>query len=211
MNTLDLLNSDIYTNIKAFINGTVITGYGIVETVLEGRVNVLSVFSKAGGVTRLSCKYLGLSSSALSVSVVPAAGDLVLLISLPHKVDAMFTAEEPIEITEESGYNVLNCVAIPLGAFKADATTKVEVTDSLAKITAPAIEINGNDKTFTMKEALDTALQSMVGKINTELGKLAAGATAAVAAGGHWTTPYTVVPITVDISAAASTTLKSGG
>lgn len=76
-------------------------------------------------------------------------------------------------------------------------------TEGTHKIDATAIEFNGNAKPFVTHAELDAALQAMVTLINAHVHFFPATATAP-------TSPPTV-PTTVDISASATTTVKTGG
>jgi hypothetical protein len=72
------------------------------------------------------------------------------------------------------------------------------------------VRINGNSKTFVTYPELNSALSSFLGTLNTQLGSIAAGATAAVAAGGLWLTPLAIGGITLDISLAEAKDIKTG-
>ena len=72
-------------------------------------------------------------------------------------------------------------------------------------------ELNGNSKFFVTHAELNTALQGLITKLNTDLGLIQGGATAAVAAAGLWLTPLVIGGATLDITAAKTTTIKTGG
>jgi len=59
-----------------------------------------------------------------------------------------------------------------------------------------SVQLNGNADNLVKHAALNTALQAEVTKINTELGKIAAGINAIVPGS------YVVTPISVDITSA---------
>ena len=155
MDALDFNKSDIYTNIKSMIDGTPLHDYGIIDEVFEdGYVGVVSVQKRYGGICRLECKYLTTASAALSVEVLPEVGNLVILVSLQHRQDSIFSAVEPIEVSERTGYTRLSCVAIPVGVFKEDSRTKIRFgadsvsfeTDGPLAVTAESVSINGTGK-----------------------------------------------------------------
>lgn len=86
-------------------------------------------------------------------------------------------------------------------AGKLTITTASDVdVNSTGKITADgtAIELNGATKSFVTHAALNTALQTLVGAINTALGT-------------KKDEPGTPGTLTLDISGAATTTVKTGG
>jgi len=85
--------------------------------------------------------------------------------------------------------------------FKADGTI-ASTADGIAKTDASAIELNGNTKAFVTHAELNTALQTFITALNLHV-HTGAGP-------GNPTTPP-VTPMSVDISAAATTTIKTGG
>jgi hypothetical protein len=155
MDALDLNRSDLHSNIKSRIDATPIHDYGIIETVFQdGYVGVLSIQKLNGGVCRIECKYLTVASAALSVDIVPEVGDPVMIISMQHRQEEMFSATEPIEVLQRSGYTKLSCVAVPLGVFREDSRTKIVFGEDAVSVEsegpvtveAESVTINGAGK-----------------------------------------------------------------
>jgi len=60
---------------------------------------------------------------------------------------------------------------------------------SLNVTSAGMVEVNGNVKNFVTHLELDTALQTFIAMLNVQMTTISTGATAAISAGGFWTTP----------------------
>ena len=177
------------------------------------------MYSTTSSQAEITCKYLTPSAASFEEVITPAVGDKVLFIALEHKSDSMFTAQESIEIDRNNGYTLLSCVAIPVGTIKNAAKTTVTATHDLFKIEstvpvtvtaktldvgADTIHLNGDSKSLTMQAPLNTQLQTLVTALQAELVKIASG----IVAGGGAYTPGT---LSLDISSAATTTIKTGG
>lgn len=227
MDPFQLLANDEFSVVRSLINKTVIHDYGIISRDMgDGYVEVLSVQRKCGSVQRIACKYLTISSSMLSVSLPPTVGDLVMVIALQHRDDKMFTEGSPVDVYIPTGYSYDSCIAIPIGVFKEDAANRVsvtedgvavEVTESLsvtakgvsisseenAAIDAAEIHLNGSSKSLVTHAELDAALSSYVTQI---------GLTLASGSNGGGPVVFAVAPpSSIDISGAATSTVKTGG
>ena len=166
MDPFELLKHNQYNSITTMINNTLIHDYGIiVQDLGDGDVEVLSVHKQKGAVTRMQCKYLSASSSLYSSSIKPMPGDLVLVLTLQHKEDEYFTAESPVEITRKTGYTIFNCLAVPLGIFKEDASVRSIITDESITLESaiPAI-VNASTADINVEE--DFTLDASSVKIN---------------------------------------------
>lgn len=227
MDPFQLLANDEFSVIRSLVNKTVIHDYGIISRDMgDGYVEVLSVQRKCGSVQRIACKYLTMRSSMLSVSLPPTVGDLVMVIALQHRDDKMFTDGSPVDVYIPTGYSYDSCVAIPLGVFNEEAQNRVhvteegvavEVTEALsataksvavtaeenATVEASEIHLNGSSKSLVTHAELNAALSSFV----TQLGlTLASGSN-----GGGPVVFAVSPPSSIDISSAATSTVKTGG
>ncbi len=97
-----------------------------------------------------------------------------------------------------------NCI-LDVGSkeVKINATGKVVIDGQ-------NIELNGNTKNFVTHAELNTALQTMLTTLNSQLGLIAGGATAAIAASGLWLTPLTIGGLTLNIASSKTNTVKTG-
>jgi len=227
VDAFDLLKHDEFEATRALIQKTFLHDYGIIVKDFEdGSVEVVSVNKKYGSVTRMECTYLSSRSSVLSTSIKPTVGDLVLIIALPHITGKTFTTEEPIEVGKTSGYSTYNAVAIPLGVFNEDAATKIRFTDtdidiesaadvkvsvkSLDVTTEEVIKLNGDSKSFVTHAELQSVLTSMNTAIKGHTHLVSTTGTAAAQTGSA-AASVDLVTMSADISAAETTTIKTGG
>lgn len=101
------------------------------------------------------------------------------------------------------GYLNKNCMAQP-GELRLFSTDQNGTFKGYTWLKADgSLELNGNADNAVRYAALNTALQSEVNAINSELGKIAAGLNAIVPGS------YTVLPVTLNISAAKILTVKT--
>ena len=89
------------------------------------------------------------------------------------------------------------------GKLKVGGDLKVDASSGTAKIDATKIELNGNSKQFVTWMELNTALQTLVSQINTHVHQVPEPVAA----------PCKPIssPLTIDISAAKTTTVVTGG
>lgn len=73
------------------------------------------------------------------------------------------------------------------------------------------ISLNGDSKQLVTFTELNSALQGLVSSLNSQLAAIAAGAAAAISTGGLWATPLTIGGLSLNITAAKTTTVKTGG
>lgn len=88
----------------------------------------------------------------------------------------------------------------------------LDATSYPLEVKGETIQLNGNSKEFVTHTELDAALQGFITKYNTDMAAILAGATAAIAASGLWSTPLANIGIaSLDISSSKTTTIKTGG
>jgi hypothetical protein len=124
-----------------------------------------------------------------------AVGDPVLLIGLKDFVRSSGSAAPastgvPLHYTQET------MKAIPLGTYNSSATVRLLVTGGKWQLTAVEIDLNGSSKAF-----ITDALQGVLNTFTTALQAALAAATPNVAC---------AVP-SIDLTAAKTTTVKTGG
>lgn len=226
---LELEQSTIFSLIRSYINNTPIVNYGIILEVYSQKSVRVAVMSSIEETTlKLDCSVMFTSSAHLEVSHKLEVGDKGIILSLQNFSKDIFSSDTPIEKGGRKGYGVFSSVFIPYNTLKeADEITtkltiddakillktKVPVTiDSEKEVTVDATEVQlcGDSKTLVTYAELDTALQTYAGKIQAEMSLIAAGATAAVAAGGYWLTPLTTIGTsTIDISSSEAKKVKT--
>jgi len=152
------------------------------------------------------------ASNAFSMRHTLAVGDRVLLIGLKFRIDSVDidNADYPKDLFH---YSQETLKAIPLCLYNADAGTTIEEHEGDLLIDSGNIELNGNTKSFVTHAELNTALQGLVTTLNTQMGVIAGGATAAIAASGLWWTPLAtfIGGLSLDISSSETTTILTGG
>ena len=181
-----------------------------------------------------SIEVLTLCGSGFSFKFDYKKGDKVLLLGLKNYIKNVKDVTQATETTSYQHYTRETLKAIPLCVFNGDAKVTMEIKDgniitnakgkvSIAsdqntelnakgKITAngTTIELNGNTKKFVTWAELNTALSTYVTNLNAAL----AAASVKIEALGvivpvTMTTPPP--PAAIDISAAMTTTVATGG
>lgn len=103
-------------------------------------------------------------------------------------------------------------ITLEAGETAIYSTNAAGAQQAIIKLRADgSIELNGSSKKLVTHAELNTALQGLVTTLNTQLGTIAAGASAAISASGLWLTPLTIGGLSLDISASETTTIKTGG
>jgi phage gp45-like len=122
------------------------------------------------------------------ISSAPTENDQIVEIPIGTKRIIVAAHNYRVEIEPEAGETII---------YSTDSAGAAEAAKIHLKNDG-TIEINGNDKTLVTHTELNTALQTLVTALNTALGtKLDGGGTPGA--------------LTLDISAAATTTVKTGG
>lgn len=216
---LNRIGEDDISIIKRVISNYTFIDYGIVQEYKDGIIEVKLAHQIMGKDVKLTnIEVLTPGSKAFSIKHTLVKGDIVQLMSSKGLVDSV--AELTVaSINDTLPYSTVTLKAIPLANF-ANAKNKLSIsddgsfeitgtdysvtvtTDGTIKIVGKEINLNGDTKTFVTHAELDTSLQSY----NTAIGMHVH--TSAVA--GSPTSPP-VTPMSIDISAAKTTTVKTGG
>lgn len=108
--------------VQAVINRSCIIDYGIIKGVpAPGVVEVeISVAKNPEDIKILTCVLATVASGSVTVDVVPAEGDKVLVVYPRRYNDGMFDTEQQEVIIEETaeGYNMLSGVALLINQYK---------------------------------------------------------------------------------------------
>jgi len=135
------------------------------------------------------------SSGTFSLLYPLKKGDGCLILFSEVGIGAYLKGKVEVTADSLSKFALTDAICIPgLWSFRnvPNSTSTIEITDS------GNIELNGNSKSFVTHAALNSALQTMLGLINTNFGaKLDGGGTPGATS--------------LDISAAETTTIKTGG
>lgn len=182
---INKVNPDKTVNITHAIKPVMLDGTELPETVTDN-VEVLT----------LSC-------AGFSIQPDYKAKDRVLIVGLKDfvpNVEDVQTAEVPKAFVH---YNRSTIKAIPLCIFSDDAKIKVVAKDGKMTITtSDKIELNGNTKQFVTWAELNNALSNFINALNQH-----------THSNGNEGSPTgtPIVPMTLDISAAKTKTIVTGG
>lgn len=221
--------------IESIVENYFIADYGYISKVNDDKtVNVIHAVKPAlqdGSVLSQTetknIELLFISGSGFSITWDVKANDRVLLVGLKDyvkSVDAVTAAADPGVYVH---YSRATLKAVPLCIFNSDAKVTLEIKDGAVTFTASdtinvksdkelnltssdtmalksdkEIDLNGNSKQFVTWTELNTALQQMVTIINTHTH-------VASSLGSPTATP--LPQVTLDISNAKTTTVKTGG
>lgn len=197
--------------IDAVVASYFIVDYGFVEKVNEdGTVDVVHAkkpMTTSGEVLpelkTTGLEVLTFSCAELSIHFKAKKGDKVLLLGLKDYLKET----ENLNAATESGvflhYSRETMKALPLSAFSGSAKIKIEANNGTLKVDADKqIELNGKDKQFVTWAELKDALDSFTNALNLHTHTCPSG-------GGPSSGPAS--PMTIDISAAKTTTVFTGG
>lgn len=138
-------------------------------------------------------------------------GDKVLLLGLKNYVPKVDEVTSATETTAYLHYSRETLKAIPLCIFNDDAKVTVQVENGTMKVdTQNKIELNGNSKQFVTWQELDNALQQLWAKVKAHTHPVSTTGTAA-AQSGTAASSLDLSTVTLDISAAKTTTIVTGG
>ena len=212
--------------IESIISNFFIVDYGIIKEVnADKTINVLHAkkLKTMDGVTleameTKNIEVLTLSGAGFALVWDIQKGDKVLLLGLKTPVEKTADITTPEETTSCLHYSRETLKALPLCVFsdkakvraqikkgKLDVNAKddIELTCKNHKISAKQnIELNGNSKQFVTWAELNAALSQFVALVNAHVHTCAAPGTP---------TSPAVTPMTIDISAARTTTVVTGG
>ena len=115
------------------VQGMFIVSYGIITDASKNPFVTVNVLASSGREPPTVCaRYVSLTSLLLELSIVPSAGDHVLLLSPKDWTGGMLTATEPSQGT--AGYKPNLCLAFPAGTVRSASVSTVDITGSSVTI-----------------------------------------------------------------------------
>jgi hypothetical protein len=138
------------------------------------------------------------------------AGDYCLILFNDRNIDRWWATANVAEPATSRKHSLSDGIAL------VGINPKTQVRDidgNNARIFGPEIHLNGNSKTLVTHAELDTALQAFKGSIDAAIAGAIVGHTHPVISIGAPTGPGAgaAPPTSLDISASATTTIKTGG
>lgn len=164
--------------------------------------------------TTKALEVLTLSCGGFALQVDYKAGDKVLLLGLKDYVPKTQQVAIPTETTSYIHYTRETMKALPLCVFDNTAKIKVKAENGTLDVDAldtiklngkQKIELNGNTKQFVTWSELNSALSTFLTQLTTAL------TTTPIAGNGSPQPTWTGLPTSIDISAAKTTTVVTGG
>lgn len=150
-----------------------------------------------------SVEMLTIAGVGFSLSMDYKQGDKVLLLGLKEFIPHVKDVTEATETTRYMHYSRETMKALPLCVFNSDAKVKVVIENGDVDISANGkIKLNGSDKQFVTWAELNSALSSFMTALNQH-----------THSNGNEGSPTgaPIVPMTLDISSAKTTTILTGG
>jgi len=216
---LNRMGEDSISIVKRIVSNYTFIDYGIVQEYSNGRIVVkLAHQLLEKDVQLTNIEVLTGGSKAFSIKHTLVKGDVVQLMSSKSLVDSVAELTKAT-LNAEMPYSTVTIKATPLANF-ANAKNKLDISDDgsykitgkdysvevttngTIKITGKNIELNGNSKKFVTGDELATALSNHTTALNQHVHTSAAA--------GSLTSPP-AAPMSIDISAAKTTTVKTGG
>ena len=207
------------TLIESIVSSFFILDYGFIKTVNADKtvdvthakqLKTLDGKSLPATVTK-NVEVLTIAGGGFSIKFDYKKGDKVLLLGFKNYVPKVDEVTSATETTTYLHYSRETLKAIPLCIFNDDAKVTVQVEDGTMKVdTQDKIELNGNDKQFVTYAELDDALQDLWTKIKTHTHPVSTTGTAA-AQSGTAASSLDLSKVTLDISAAKTKTIVTGG
>lgn len=161
--------------------------------------------------TTKSVEMLTVAGSGFSLNFDYKKGDKVLLLGLKNYIAKANEVTSATETKSYMHYSRETIKALPLCVFNDQAQVTVQIESGSMKVqTAQKIELNGDSKQFVTWTELNNALQDLWTKIKGHTHAVSTTGTAA-AQTGTASASTTLQPVTLDISAAKTTTVVTGG
>ena len=204
--------------IDSVITSYAIVDYGFVDKVNDdGTVDVVHAKKPKtmNGDTLKELKtkeieVLTFSCAEMAISFKPKKGDKVLLLGLKDYVKEAGEVTEATEMTVYLHYSRETMKALPLSAFSGSAKIKIEANNGTLKVDANEnIELNGKDKQFVTWAELNNALTTLAGKLGAHTHAVSTTGSSTAQTGS--TTSCSLAGLTIDISAAKTTKVLTGG
>ena len=172
--------------------------------------------------TTKAIEVLTLAGAGFSIKFDYKKGDKVLLLGLKDYIPKVNAVASATETKSYQHYSRETIKAIPLCVFNDQAQVKVEVESGTMKVQAAKdveinasqsakingntkIELNGNTKQFVTWTELNTALSTFLSQLTLAM------TTTPIAGNGSPQPAWTGMPTSIDISAAKTTTVVTGG
>lgn len=203
---LDVVLSDLKREIFATLNCvqvgrvTKVTGADqSVEVQLQIRQPLIDGSSVAVPVL-VDVPFFVLQGGSAFINMPVSIGDYCIVLFNDRDIDTWWTSDGVSDPNTTRKHNLSDGIA--LVGINPKTAVRDYNGDNL-QLFGDEIHLNGSSKTFVTHAELDTALQAFKGLINAHVhtgGTLALGLTGAPS-----------VPMTIDISAAETTTIKTGG
>jgi hypothetical protein len=182
--------------IRSIVEAYSFVDLGLVKSVDGRRVGV-EPFSKPGTLVP-DVEMLTLSAGTFSIVPLPSVNDLVLLVSTKEYIEES-TTTVPELVRTRTHFGMENYKALQLSSLLSAKATLEADADGKLTMTTPMLKVNGDSKSFVTWEQLNTAL----GTLCTTLAAHVHPSNGAVSPG--------LVALACDISAAKTTTVKTGG
>lgn len=156
--------------------------------------------------TTKGIEMLTLSGSGFAVQFDFKKGDKVLLLGLKDYIPKVQSVTMATETKNYQHYNRETLKALPLCTFSDIAKVTVKVENGSMKVkTAQRIELNGNTKQFVTWTELNTALTTFLQQLTLAM------TTTPIVGNGATQPTWIGMPTSIDISAAKTTTVVTGG
>ena len=214
------------TLIESIVSSFFILDYGFIKTVNADKtvdvthakqLKTLDGKSLPATVTK-GIEVLTIAGAGFSINFDYKKGDKVLLLGLKNYVPKVDEVTSATETTAYLHYSRETIKALPLCVFNDEAKVKIEVEDGALKLTTTKnteveadtlkvttkkkVELNGNSKQFVTWAELNQALTTFTTALVSH--------THNITSPGQPSGPAVGVP-TIDISAAKTTTIVTGG
>ena len=210
MNNLQITERDVIT---AIINNYFIVDYGFVTAVKNNTVDVThaTILKTKSGVEikqteTPGIELLTLSTAGMALDFEVQEGDKVLLLGLKTYIPKVENVTQAKPQTAPIHYSRETLKALPLCVFNDNAQVKIASTEGSLKVTtSDKIELNGNNKQFVTWAELNSALSTFLTQLTTAL------TTTPIAGNGAPQPTWTGLPTSINIDAAKTTTVVTGG
>lgn len=213
MNGNELVLAQKFTDrslIEAVVNSYFILDYGIISkvngdktvNVTHAKIQELSDGTKLPALETKNLEVLTFSTAGFSVNPDVKEGDKVLLLGLKDYIPNVKEVKGAENQTAYLHYKRDGMKVLPLCVFNADAKIKIEGSEGVLKVTtSDSIELNGNNKHLVTWEDLNAAMTTLYTALTTT----------PITGNGANQPTWTGLTNGIDISAAKSTTIKTGG
>lgn len=148
---------------------------------------------------------LTIAGAGFSINFDYQTGDKVLLLGLKNYIKKVNEVTTTTETKAYLHYTRETLKAIPLCVFNDNALVKIGIEKGVMDVSAQTIKLNGDSKNFVTWAELNQALSTFLTQLTTAL------TTTPIAGNGAPQPSWTGLPTSIDISAAKTTTVVTGG